>query len=211
MTRDRKEYMRLYRAANRERRAEYNRQWADQNPGRLEEWRAAHKEQKRSYDKAYREINRAKRSEQIAAWVAENPERVKQTRRAWRQRKREDIRDYCRLWHAQHPEASLQYQRRYLRTEAGKACAVRSAAKRRANLLKAGNTITTSELKFLKAFSSKTCAYCLQVNNKLELEHCTPLSRGGEHSLDNLVYACRSCNRKKHSKTVLEFCLGFTT
>jgi 5-methylcytosine-specific restriction endonuclease McrA len=48
------------------------------------------------------------------------------------------------------------------------------------------------------------CAYCL-VGPAEELEHCTPLSRGGANDWTNVVMACRPCNRAKGTKTVLEF------
>lgn len=38
-----------------------------------------------------------------------------------------------------------------------------------------------------------------------ELDHLTPVSRGGPHSLDNLCYACRQCNQTKGVRTAEEF------
>lgn len=48
------------------------------------------------------------------------------------------------------------------------------------------------------------CAYCLRrFKGKLTQEHITPLSKGGSHTLSNIVPACRNCNSKKACGPVL--------
>ena len=42
-----------------------------------------------------------------------------------------------------------------------------------------------------------TCAYCDKRGGTLEREHVISLSKGGEHTLSNIVPACGTCNRKK--------------
>lgn len=57
------------------------------------------------------------------------------------------------------------------------------------------------------------CAYCGQEPEKdedgnkkfLEIEHLTPLSRGGEHRIHNVVPACPTCNKMKGQMTHDEF------
>lgn len=57
------------------------------------------------------------------------------------------------------------------------------------------------------------CAYCnialddwgrLKANS-LQWDHVVPLSRGGRHSIGNLVPCCRSCNISKRDKFVVEW------
>jgi hypothetical protein len=50
-----------------------------------------------------------------------------------------------------------------------------------------------------------TCVYCGKVGGKLEADHAIPFSKGGEDSMENLVTACRKCNRQKYNKSVEEF------
>ena len=38
-----------------------------------------------------------------------------------------------------------------------------------------------------------------------EIDHMIPLSKGGGHTIYNIVPACRSCNRKKNAKFPLNF------
>jgi 5-methylcytosine-specific restriction endonuclease McrA len=49
-----------------------------------------------------------------------------------------------------------------------------------------------------------TCQYCGVRGKDLTLDHVTPRHRGGKHTWDNLVSACRSCNHRKGGKTVEE-------
>ena len=44
-----------------------------------------------------------------------------------------------------------------------------------------------------------------QLPNAPELEHKTPLSRGGGHTLENTACSCHSCNAAKNSKTLEEY------
>jgi hypothetical protein len=46
------------------------------------------------------------------------------------------------------------------------------------------------------------CAYCLERARRLEKDHVIALVRGGDHTADNIVPACRSCNATKHVKPV---------
>jgi 5-methylcytosine-specific restriction endonuclease McrA len=49
-----------------------------------------------------------------------------------------------------------------------------------------------------------TCQYCGSKTRELTLDHVVPKHRGGTHSWDNLVSACRPCNHRKGGKTVAE-------
>jgi 5-methylcytosine-specific restriction endonuclease McrA len=45
-----------------------------------------------------------------------------------------------------------------------------------------------------------TCQYCGRQTHELTLDHVTPRHRGGPHSWDNLVAACKQCNHRKGGK-----------
>ena len=38
-----------------------------------------------------------------------------------------------------------------------------------------------------------------------ELDHVVPLSKGGDHSMENTQCLCRACNMKKGARTMAEF------
>jgi len=46
-----------------------------------------------------------------------------------------------------------------------------------------------------------TCQYCGQETHQLTLDHVIPRHREGQHTWENVVSACISCNRRKAGKT----------
>lgn len=52
---------------------------------------------------------------------------------------------------------------------------------------------------------SGRCFYCEQESDAFEIDHVLPVVRGGGDNLENLVVACRKCNRSKGSKLVSEW------
>jgi 5-methylcytosine-specific restriction endonuclease McrA len=43
----------------------------------------------------------------------------------------------------------------------------------------------------------------MSVCGTLTQDHVTAVSRGGEHSADNVVPACRSCNSRKSNRSII--------
>lgn len=143
------------------------------------EVRAQQREQtrQRRLDPAVAERDRAT----SAAWKAKNPERAAAT---WRT-----------------PE-KVAGNRAWRVSEAGRLSG-RLAAQKRYALARGGSFTAQDWLEVLEEFNHR-CAYCLQ-QAPLQIEHMQPLSRGGPHIRENIVPACRRCNQRKHSKTLLEF------
>lgn len=54
----------------------------------------------------------------------------------------------------------------------------------------------------------KPCFYCGDNLQKITLDHIVPISRGGRHSIGNLVSACMPCNSSKGSKFITEWKKG---
>lgn len=48
------------------------------------------------------------------------------------------------------------------------------------------------------------CQYCGKHGNDLTIDHVTPRHRGGQHTWENVVTACKSCNHRKGGRTVSE-------
>lgn len=49
------------------------------------------------------------------------------------------------------------------------------------------------------------CAYCEKKPKRLEKDHIIPIARGGTDYIDNIVPACRQCNRRKHTTKLSRF------
>jgi len=49
-----------------------------------------------------------------------------------------------------------------------------------------------------------TCQYCGKETRQLTLDHVVPRYRGGQHTWENVVAACATCNRRKAGRTPKE-------
>lgn len=49
-----------------------------------------------------------------------------------------------------------------------------------------------------------TCQYCGKRTGELTIDHILPKHRGGRHTWENVVTACRACNHRKGGRTAAE-------
>lgn len=100
------------------------------------------------------------------------------------------------------------YDKKYFSSVAGKLVTLKSAHKRRAQQIGTDdNTITSQALTELKIKQSNKCAYCdvvldFSAKGTVHLDHVIPLSKGGAHSITNVVWSCASCNLTKNNKII---------
>ncbi len=77
-------------------------------------------------------------------------------------------------------------------------------ARRRARKLQVPvNDLTGIQWLAIKAHYGNRCVYCGRKMQRLTQDHITPLSKGGSHTLSNVVPACQRCNSKKGVKSPL--------
>lgn len=108
------------------------------------------------------------------------------------------LQERARLYRREQGQKTRERDRLYRRThkEMGRACVERYRAR------KAGATIKPVDEATIYMRDNYECQYCGSREN-LELDHIVPLSKGGAHSEDNLVVACRHCNSSKGSKPLI--------
>ena len=144
-----------------------------------------------------REKYRAKQQ----AWAAANREAVRAKVRRHRVKKTADPEyqekqtEKIRTYRAQHPtkaaEAAKRWRERH--PERAKASWSHVRARRRS----AGGSITPQEWEAVLTYFSHRCAYC-HAPGKQTIDHVDPLAKSGEHTVDNVVPACPSCNSSKN-------------
>ncbi len=143
----------------------------------------------------YYKANRDKLDAQNKQWALDHPDARKAIWLRYQQNNRELTR-----------KASLaSWRKNYEHYRIG---AVANDRKRRARKKGAPiNDLTPAQWKYRLEEFNYHCAYCLAplVPEHTTQDHMKPLSRGGSHTLDNIVPACRSCNSSKRDKTLLEF------
>lgn len=61
------------------------------------------------------------------------------------------------------------------------------------------NRLTRAQWEQIKARYQGRCAYC-QTEKPLTQDHIVPLSKGGFHTVINVIPACRSCNSRKNNR-----------
>ena len=100
-------------------------------------------------------------------------------------------REYCR-----------EYAKRYLAENLERMRAIRR--RRKGELRARAYLFTERDWSRLVARYRGCCAYCGR-RSPLQREHVIPLSRGGTHSVGNILPACASCNYSKHTRTIMEW------
>lgn len=125
------------------------------------------------------------RTAKARANYAVNPSKQLIATQRWREKYPERYSAYVHSWYKNNPDAIKRSRMR------------RHARARNAGLFH----VTTKEILKLKA---KSCFYCGS-NQNIEIDHRVPVSRGGSHSIGNLVSACRKCNRSKSNKFITEW------
>jgi 5-methylcytosine-specific restriction endonuclease McrA len=153
----------------------------------------------RDYAKAYYQANKEHIKAKVKLWYSEN---------------RDTAAAYSKAWAKANPDKVAAANRRWCRANAKKVAARSKAwsqanlekerftsAKRRATQLE--NGVFTVTLKELKRLYARPCAYCGAISK--HIDHVIPLSRGGTHSIGNMVGACASCNLSKSVKFITEW------
>jgi len=130
-------------------------------------------------DKRMRERNAKKIRASLRDWWIRNREKVSKARKR-----------YYKEWATANPEINRNKRSR------------RRARERNTLTL---ITLTVQEWILLVSAYHSCCAYCGVQVDKPTIDHILPLSKGGSHTLDNVLPSCLPCNKSKASRDVGEF------
>ena len=182
-------------------RNEYLAGWRERNKAKLKEyhaeWREDNKERVKQYREEYYQEHKETYYEQNKAWRANNVELMRSYRNTWKENNPEAYKEAQRKWEQEHPERN--------RVKEGR----RRARKRETQVE------DFTEQQVLDAYGL-TCHICQKEidiaaprrTNKegwergMHLDHLTPLSKGGTHTLDNIRPAHGLCNVRKAAKII---------
>lgn len=147
-----------------------------------------------------------------ARWRSTVSDEWREAKRAYNRDRARRLRESDPNWQARRRQTDLERYRRYdqeryaRNREARVAVASHYARIRRARL--AGRQIfrvTERDWQRMVRRYGNRCAYCGNRSAKLEREHVIPVSRGGRHSIGNLVPACGPCNHSKAGRLIVEW------
>jgi 5-methylcytosine-specific restriction endonuclease McrA len=104
-------------------------------------------------------------------------------------------------------EEELRNNADYRRThpDVMEACAARRRARKKQAAV---NDFTVVQWRWMKALYRHQCVYCGKLQQSMTKDHLIPLHLGGNHTVSNIVPACRSCNSKKGIGPPLPFVLA---
>lgn len=200
------------RAANREKNAEYLRDWRKKNPDyigpshldkdrrseqariryassdnkklKIYAWRSANMDKHRKSARASYFRHHAKRRAYAAARYQENRDSILAKDRAYREKNRERYRAQSIRWRMENPDKA--------RTSDRNKKAMRKAAEGRH---------TAAEIADLMQKQKCKCANCkASLKDGYHADHIHPLSRGGSNWISNIQLLCPPCNMRKHTK-----------
>lgn len=181
------------------------------NPEKVIAWRARHPDRVKAAAAKYR--NRSENKAKMAAWRKANRDKIK----AKKAQKYVENRDYIRAKQkARQTEKkdaiNAQRKRRYHADPAFRDKTL-SRGKVRSHRIRAvrngcGGRHTEAEWLEILARHGNRCIYCGIKGTKsrpLTRDHYKAIAAGGSNDARNLVPACESCNKRKHTKDPIVF------
>jgi hypothetical protein len=170
------EISKVYRLNNKERVAEVNRQWQKNN-----------RDKKRASQRAWEEKNVESEKLRKKLHYEQNKDLWRERNRIWAKENRSKENAKKRNWRSKNPEKVQEEFTRY-RTRK-----------------KQNGIFSIIKKDMRKLLATSNCFYCHTEMSKPTLDHVIPVSRGGQHSIGNLVASCGSCNSSKGGKTIMEW------
>ena len=149
------------------------------------------RECRKEYARAWYSKNKEKEVARSSDWNKKNPEKVALNMRKCRQRRPDHYKEYMR-----------EYRRKNVETF--RINDKKKHAKRRCAISNTKHKLTKAQYIAAKKAANGFCYYC-KIKATLTLDHITPLSKGGAHSRDNIVFACSSCNSSKGARDPIAF------
>lgn len=185
------EQRKVWYAANKDRLAEYNREYQAANRNKIAERKRVARDVDREATRSkWRDdywANKAKRKKLWDAWYVKNRESVLAYNNQKRAGNLEYFRAQNRLYERNHKGRSRFKEERRRSRKAGLPA-----------------TLTNEEWDAILLAHSHQCAYCgikpATGERVLEQDHVIPVTAGGGYTADNIVPACKSCNSAKGNR-----------
>ena len=156
---------------------------------RSQRYYQAHLEERR----IYRQTRRAIMHVYNMIYHTQNRERNNKYSRQYYHEHQETLREYARIYDSLHKDKKRAYLRAH--PELVKLHNQTRRARRKGAPI---NDLTIAQWRAIKAHYGHQCVYCGIHSQRLTQDHIVPLSKGGSHTVWNVVPACQSCNSRKH-------------
>ena len=176
-----------YRAADPEKAREHDRAYEATRKDKRQAYRKANAERRKAYQRVYNKANQERRAVYGREYYQKNAAAVKSRIKVANLAKPEFYADIHRRWKKANPDACRAMGNR-----------------RRTRLAGNGGSYTAQEWTDLKALYGNRCLMCNRPESEvfLTFDHVIPVSKGGTSDISNAAPLCKSCNSKKHRKTL---------
>lgn len=154
--------------------------------------------------KNYRDNNRELIADRKKKFAKDNREKIAEYKKQYQTKNKIKISIKKKQYHQNNKSKILEYHNNYRKTENGRAVVNNLNMKRRQR--ERCGDVTAQQLLMLQQ-NANNCYWCNKSlkNKKVHIDHYVPLSKGGEHTLSNLVVSCDKCNLSKGSKNPDDF------
>lgn len=144
----------------------------------------------------------------VKAWITAHPEYEKNRgRRRYAENPKRQL-EATRKWVAANPEKARAIRRAWTAKDGKGAEIARRYKLRKRKALPEIGALTVQDWWNIRKWYEDRCAYCFIGDVSLEQDHVIPLTRGGLHTPDNVVPACRSCNASKSNRILRDWLRG---
>lgn len=151
-------------------------------------WAKQNKEKTNDIAARYRANHKEELSQRFAEYYEKKKFEIAKKKKEYRKTNVEQRSEYCKQWRKKNPTKVSEYaHRRRLRKMSGDI-----------------RVFTDDDWRYLLHQFNYSCAYCGEKEN-LTKDHVIPISRGGRHSVGNIVPACQYCNFSKHNRLIVEW------
>ena len=141
-------------------------------------------------------------------WRKKNKKRYLKSNKQYSQNNKKEITTWKKQWRKENKEHIAKCNKEYYKTPAGRA-SIKAGTHNRRALTKDLTTATIQQVyeDNIKKFGTLTCVLCFKwvTLGDENIDHLTPLSRGGSNALSNLGIAHSSCNSQKYTMTLEEW------
>jgi len=156
--------------------------------------------------KCNNEIRRINKALSYKKLTVEEKAKINKKAREHRHNNIEETTKKSKEYYLNNREKIIQKVKDYKKTINGKIVKRCTQSKRRNNKkISSDKTINKQSLLKLKEMQNSKCYYCecvldFKSSGEVHLDHYVPLSKGGTHTIGNVVWSCVNCNLRKSAK-----------
>jgi len=166
-----------------------------------------HQEARKAAAKVYIIKNKDKVMKRKKEYYNANKEVLAEKHKQYYQDNKQELIEKNKSYYQNNKESILAKKKRYRASEQGRLVIRNNRNKYRAlKSASSDGSVTTEALLDLASKQNYKCAYCgcdIDIKEPTShLDHVLPLSKGGTHSITNVVWACAPCNLQK-SATII--------